>query len=197
MKDESVIIVEETSYWTAHYATFRWQSRFKSTSKKSEWSHLFFQNRPTGRRRQVQSTRPDLRHPSRLGSTYWSRLPGLHVSQPIAIFTHTGGFFLASLYSSFRGFQMIGFCFTDSINALDKRMVRAVIRYKKRHIHWNICRPRLYYLLHWHVSMPASQWHCNVIFFYCYICYVDLLIDLIAKAIERFSNEGPTFWYWM
>ena len=64
-------------YFGQHWLLFKLSSRFKSTCNKVRLKSLVILNSTAGRRRQAKSTRLDFGCPSRLGSTYWGRLPGL------------------------------------------------------------------------------------------------------------------------
>ena len=75
-------ILAKSDHYLDFLSRFRLSNRFKSTYNKATLKSLFVLNSTAGRRRQAKSTRPDFGCPSRLGSTYWGRLPGLHDSEP-------------------------------------------------------------------------------------------------------------------
>jgi len=64
-------------FWPTLAVTLDFSSRFKSTCNKATLKSLLILNSTAGRRHQAKSTWLDFGCASRLGSTYWGRLPGL------------------------------------------------------------------------------------------------------------------------
>ena len=110
MKDRWVCdyrIGEEMSHWTAHYASFRWQSRFKSTSKnRGEVTFFFkFDRRVDG----AKCNRPD---PTWDPQVDWGRLIGVdsQVYLPPSVFAycgHTYAWYLTTTTTNKCGYQVL------------------------------------------------------------------------------------------